>query len=1088
MKRNIFLLWILLVGGINSWSQETPLWMRYPSISPDGKTIVFNYKGNLFKVPATGGDAIPLTLSNSYDFNPVWSPDGKQIAFASDRHGNFDVFIVPVNGGNAKRLTYFSGREIPSGFTPDSKSILFEASIIDSKSSIQFPSGRFTELYMVDANGGRSKQILTSPAQMSVLSKDGNKILYQDRVGIENVWRKHHTSSTTRDIWIYDKTTAKHSKMTNFPGEDLNPVYSNDESSIYYLSEQDSKNINIFRMSVKEPGKTEKLTNYDINPVRFLSVSDNDRLCFAYDGGIYTMKKAEKPIKVEVKIAYDGLENMNEYKKMSSGVDEMSVSPNGKEIAFIIRGEVFVTSVEYNTTKQITNTPEQERSVSFSPDGKSVLYAAERNNSWSVYQTKIVNKDEELFSQATLLKEETVVATSNEEFQPAFSPDGKEIAYLENRTTLKVINLKTKQSREILSGKLNYSYSDGDQWYDWSPDSKWFLVQYSPHSLFMSDIALVDAQGNQKIVNLTGSGYSDNYPKWMLDGKMMIWFSDKQGYRSHGSWGSQSDVYGMFFTQEAYDEFNLSKEDFEILKKKKEEKEKDKEESEKDSKGKKSKKKDKDEEKDSQKPIKIELNNIKDRSVRLTINSSRISDAILTKDGEKLYYLTKFEKGYDLWVHKLRENETKLVSKLSGYGGSMQMDKDGKNLFLVSRGRILKFKTSDDSKKPVSYSAEMNLNKSAERKYMFDHVWRQAFEKFYVSDMQGVDWALYKKEYAKFLPYINNNYDFSEMLSEMLGELNASHTGSGYRYRSANGDVTASLAVFYDNSYNGDGLRIAEIIENSPLSKSELNIKKGDIIEKIDGNMIKSNEDYYHLFNHKAGKKVRLSLFDSKTNKRWEETVKPISIRGESQLLYKRWVKRQEKITEKLSGGRLGYVHVRGMNSSSYRDVYSKVLGEFWDKEAIVIDTRSNGGGWLHDDLVTLFSGKKYVNYVPREQEYGHDPMMKWIKKSILIVNQSNYSDAHGFPYAYKTLGIGKIVGMPVPGTMTAVWWESLQDNSIYFGIPQVGAKDMNGKYLENQQLEPDYKVENEFNEVSNGKDQQLEKAIKVMLNELDGK
>ena len=1089
MKRKILLLSFFVFLGIGIKAQDNPLWMRYPAISPDGNTIAFSYKGNLFKVSANGGTAIPLTLSNSYDYKPVWSPDGKSLAFASDRHGNFDVFVVPAKGGVAKRLTYFSGSEIPSGFTADSKSVLFEATIMDLNTSIQFPRRRFTELYIVPANGGRTKQLLTTPAQMSVFNKKGDKILYQDRVGIENVWRKHHHSSTTRDIWVYDKTADTHTKLTSFAGEDLNPVYSNDEKEIYYLSEQDGKNINIFKMSVAEPSKTQKLTAFDKNPVRFLSIANNDKLCYAYDGEIYTMEKGKEAVKVNIQIAFDGLENLEEYKKMSSGVQEMSVSPNGKEIVFVIRGEVYVTSVEYSTTKQITNTPEQERSVSFSPDGKAVLYAGERNDSWNIYQTKIVNKDEESFAQATILKEEVIVATDKEEFQPEFSPDGKEVAYLENRTTLKVINLASKQSRQILSGDLNYSYADGDQWYNWSPDGKWFLVHFSPHSLFMSDVALVDAQGNQKVTNLTASGYSDIKPKWMLDGKMMIWFNDQQGYRSHGGWGSYSDVYGMFFTQEAYDEFTLSKEEFEILKKKKEDKEKDKpKEDVKGEKAKESEKSDKKEQKDEVKPIKIELDGIKDRIVRLTINSSSISDAILTKDGEKLYYLTKFEKGFDLWEHKLRKNETKLVSKLSGYGGAMQMDKDGKNLFLVSDGKIMKFNTKDNSKKMVSYSAEMNLDKTAERAYMFNHVWRQMFEKFYVSDMQGVDWKYYKQEYAKFLPYINNNYDFAEMLSEMLGELNASHTGSGYRFRAPNGDATARLGAFYDENYQGDGLKIVEIIEKSPLEKSTSKIKAGNIIEKIDGQLIKANEDYFHLFNHKAGKKVRLSIVDPNTNKRWDETVKPISIGAERNLLYKRWVKRQEKITEKLSGGRLGYVHVRGMNSASYRDVYAKVLGEFWDKEAIVIDTRANGGGWLHDDLATLFSGEKYVNYVPREHNYGHDPMAKWIKKSILIVNESNYSDAHGFPYAYKTLGIGKIVGMPIPGTMTAVWWETLQDKSLYFGIPQVGTKDMNGNYLENQQLEPDYKVMNEFNKVSKGEDQQLEKAIDVILKELDNK
>ncbi len=1089
MKRKILLFLTLFFSGMHLFAQENPLWMRYPAISPDGNTIVFSYKGDLFKVSANGGNAIPLTVASSHEFMPVWSPDGKYIAFASDRYGNFDVFIMPANGGEAKRLTFYSSNELPSSFTADGKNVLFEATIMDAASNIQFPRRRFTELYMVSVENGSTKQLLTTPAQSASFNKAGNKILYQDRVGIENIWRKHHTSSTTRNIWIYDKDTDKHTKLTDYPGEDLNPVFSADESTIYYLSEQDSKNINVFKMSAANPEQKEKLTDYSENPVRFLTISDKDKLCFGYDGEIYTVEKGGKPVKVNIRIAYDGLKNLPEYKKMSSGISEMAVSPDGKQVAFIIRGEVYVTSTDYRTTKQITQTPEQERSVSFSPDGKAVLYAGERNGSWNIYQTKIVNEDEPNFANSTLLKEEVVIATPAEEFQPAFSPDGKEVAYLENRTTLKVVNLASKQTRTILDGKLNYSYADGDQWYQWSPDGKWFLVQYSPNTWADSDVGLVSSTGGQAPVNLTESGYNDTEPKWMMDGKMMIWFSDRQGYRSHGSWGSYSDVYGMFFTQDAYDEFKLSKEEYELLKEKKKEEEKDKKkESTTSKKGKKSKKDNEKEDKNKVEPIKIDLHNIEDRIARLTINSSSLSDAVLTKDGEKLYYLSRFEKGFDLWVHNLRKDETKLVSKLNGWGGSMQMDKDGNNIFLISGGQILKFSTKDNSKKNISYNAEMILDRAAERAYMFEHAWRQMYEKFYVKNMHGVDWEHYKKVYAKFLPYINNNYDFAEMLSEMLGELNASHTGSGYRHRDPNGDQTAKPALFFDENYSGNGLKIVEVIEKGPFDNAESKVKAGVILEKIDGKLIGGKEDCFRFLNHKAGKKVRFAFYNPADGKRWEEVVKPISIGAEQNLLYKRWVKREEEMVDKLSNGRLGYVHVRGMNSASFREVYSKVLGKFWNKEAIVIDTRANGGGWLHDDLATLFSGKRYVDYYPREQHYGHDPMAKWTKKSILLVNESNYSDAHGFPYTYKTLKIGKIVGMPVPGTMTAVWWETLQDNSLYFGIPQVGTKDLNGNYLENQQLEPDYKVWNDFDKMAKGEDQQLEKAVEVLLKELDEK
>lgn len=247
--------------------------------------------------------------------------------------------------------------------------------------------------------------------------------------------------------------------------------------------------------------------------------------------------------------------------------------------------------------------------------------------------------------------------------------------------------------------------------------------------------------------------------------------------------------------------------------------------------------------------------------------------------------------------------------------------------------------------------------------------------------------------------------------------------------------------------------------------------------------------DFFPLLNHKAGKPTLVSIYDPESGDRWDETIKPISFGQEYNLLYKRWVENRRLETERLSKGRIGYVHVRGMNSQSFREIYSEVLGKNYNKEAIIVDTRFNGGGWLHDDLATFLNGEQYASFWPRGHEnYGGEPINKWWKPSIVLIGEGNYSDAHGFPFAYRALGVGKTVGMPVPGTMTAVWWETLQDNSLYFGIPQLGVKDMDGNYQENMQFEPDIKVAQEYEVVITGRDQQLEKAVEVLLQDLGQK
>ncbi len=1060
---------------------DHPLWMRYPAISPDGNTIAFEYQGDIYTVPSAGGHATAIVTHDAYDFHPVWSPDGKWIAFASDRNGNFDVYVVPSVGGIAKRLTVHTAKEVPTCFTPDGKSVLFTASRMDDVKNVEFPSGFLPELYSVSIDGGLPKQILTTPAIDAQLDRSGSRILYHDLKGYESDWRKHHKSSVARDVWIFDTKTKKHTKLTTFEGEDRNPVWSTDESDVYYLSEK-SGSFNVWTMPLAHPEKPTQITSFEKHPVRFLSIArSTGLLCFGFDGEIYTVKgDGAKPSKISIEITPTEKSNSDKLTNMSWGATEFAVAPNGKEFAFIVRGDVFVASMDYETTKRITSTPEQERNISFSPDGRSLLYSSERDGSWKIYQTTIEHKDEPYFYAATTLKEEPVVATEKETFQPHYSPNGDEVAYLEERTILKVINLKSKETRTIMDGSHNYSYTDGDQYYEWSPDGKWFLVTFLDHNRWSSEVGLVDAEGKKPIVNLTNSGYDDVRPQWSADGKMMYWFSDRQGLRSHAGGFSESDVFGMYFTQAAFDHFKETRQELDLAKEREKEKEKDKpkdttkkEEPKKDTAAAKKK---------AIPPITIDLKNIEDRVARLTLNSNRLSDAVLSKDGERLYYLAPFAKGEALWVHKFREDETKILVRLWMPGGQLALDDEGKEVYVLNNGIISKVDTASGNERRMGYHAEMQLNTPEEREYLFEHVWRQTYKKFYVEDMQGVDWKFYKAAYQKFLPYINNNYDFAEMMSEMLGELNASHTGSGYRPSDPEGHSTAALGAFFDPNYSGNGLKIQEIIERGPLDRSGSKITNGTVIRKIDGQEITPAVDYALYLDRKIDKPVLLSLFNPAKDSTWEEIVKPTSRDWENELLYQRWVKSRREEVDSLSHGRIGYVHVRSMGDDSYRHAYSEILGREYETDGMIVDTRFNGGGWLHDELATLLSGKEYVKFFPRHQNLGSEPTGKWTKPSVLIVSESNYSDAHFFPWTYKTLGIGKIVGMPVPGTATAVWWETLQDNSLYFGIPQVGMLDMNGKYLENQQLVPDYIVNNDPESVAQGRDLQLEKAVEVLM------
>jgi Tol biopolymer transport system component/C-terminal processing protease CtpA/Prc len=1074
MKR---LLLLLATGCVSliGYAQEHPLWMRYPAISPDGQTILFSYRGDIYKVPATGGTAVPLTISEAYEFSPVWSHDGKYIAFASDRYGNFDVFVMPATGGEARRLTYHSMGEVPSSFSGDDKKVIFSTHRQDLSTNAQFPITLMSELYSVPVNGGKVSLVLPVPALGATVSSSGDKLIYEDLKGYESNWRKHHTSAIARDIWLYDMKAGKYSRLTKFNGEDRNPVFDSNDKDFYYLSEQGGS-FNIYKSSVQDPSTPTALTHFSKHPVRFLTRANDNTLCFGFDGEIYVRRGSGEPQKVPVHIAEDGRVVVERTLPVNGGLTEMKLSPNGKEIAFVFRGEIFVASVTGGVTKRITNTPWQERDVSFSPDGRNLVFAAEKDGSWNIYTESIIRKEEPYFYASTVLKEETVIATGAEEFQPAYSPDGKEVAYLEDRVTLKVVNLASKKSRIILPADKNYSYADGDQYYQWSPDGKWFLVQFGPPERVMTpEAGLIAADGKSAVINLTLSGYNDVNPKWAMGGKMVIWGSDREGALAQGGGSITADVFGMFLTKDGFDRFKLSKEDFDLLKEQEEKKEKDKKDD---------KKKDSaDKKKDSVKDIKIDWDNLTDRKLRLTTHTSNAADWLLSKDGEKLYYLTTFEKGYDLWVTELRSHETKLFAKLGVRYGGMELSKDGKSIFVLAEGKVRKIDAESGKAEPVAIDGEMALKEPEEKAYIFDHAWRQVKAKYYVVDMNGVDWDFYYTAYKKFLPYINNDYDFAEMLSEMLGELNVSHTGCRYSGNSQRGnDQTASLGILYDYSYTGAGLRITEVIDGGPLDKSASKIGPGTILEKIDGAAISDSIDHYSLLNRKADKLTLLSLYDPVTHARWEETAKPISMGEENQLLYNRWVKMRRKETDSLSGGKIGYIHVRSMNDASMRVVFEEALGRNIGKEALIIDTRFNGGGNIHEQLSDFLSGKKYFDIIPHGQYVGSEPSEKWVKPSIVLIGESNYSDAHLFPAAYKLKNIGKTLGMPIPGTGTFVWWETQIDPGLVFGMPMGGWRAPEGYFEEGHQMEPDIPVRNEPDVLSAGHDQQIAAAVKELL------
>ncbi len=1069
---------LLFAGAAVAGAQEqSPLWLRNVAISPDGAKIAFTFKGDIFTVPVSGGDARQITSNSAYDSSPVWSPDGTKIAFSSDRCGTDDVYIVDANGGTPRRLTTDSGKEVPVAFL-DNNTLMFITAGMPSPQSIRGSFG-YQLPYTIDVtvDSPRPKLYLSVPIREGV-SVSSSGVLYADRKGVEDVYRKHERSSGTADVWLYKNGDFK--QLTTFNGHDQNPVWAPDGKSFYYLSEEDGT-LNVYRAALDGSSK-KQLTHFAKHPVRGLSIAADGTLAFSWDGEIYTIKDGAEPAKVNIRVSADDYDSDLVKGLRSQGASSFAVSPDGSEIAIVIRGDIFVTSTKYQTTKRITNTAAQERCVEFSPDGRTLVYDSDRDGYWQLFTAKIKSDDEKSFAYATDIEETPLYKCFTSAQQPSFSPDGKKVAFLENRTILRVIDLKTKAVTTALDGKFNYSYSDGDVQFRWSPDSRWLLASYIGEGGWNNiDVALVKADGSQ-VVDLTESGFTDSNPKWAMDGKAITYETAKYGLKSHGSWGNTGDIMFMALDGEAWDAITMTEEEAALAEKveqdKKDGDKADKKDDKKSKKDDKKKKGDKAEE-EAVKPLNFELADRNYRKSRLTPSSAYIYDYYLSPKGDKLYYLAnQTEGGFSLFERDLRKGDTKVLAK--GMAGGLEADSKGENLFVMTQTGLTKVSLADGSTTPVEYSALYDRKPSQEREYIYDHMLRQVNDKFYDENLHGVDWDYYGQHYRQFLPYISNNRDFAILLSEILGELNASHTGGRY-YSNASFIPVASLGAFYDEDYAGNGLKVAEVLHRGPLSAKQVGVEAGDIILSIDGEEIQAGKDYNNLLEGKVGRKTLLKV--KKANgKEVSVKVKPISKAAERNLLYQRWVERNEAIVDSLSGGKVGYVHVQGMNTDSYNTAYDRILGKYRNCDAVIVDTRYNGGGWLHNDLAVLLSGKEYVRFTPRGRYIGSEPFSQWYKPSVMLVNESNYSDAHGSPYTYQALGLGDVVGAPIPGTMTAVWWETQIDPTLIFGIPQVTNSDLNGNALENHQLTPDVIIYNRPADIERGVDSQLEGAVKHLL------
>ena len=469
---------------------SNPQWMRSPAISPDGTQIAFTYRGQIWVVPTAGGEAIPLTERHYHSTNPVWSPDSELIAFGSDRFNASDVFVIPASGGPITRLTTHSAQELPIGFSPDGKDMLFWAGRIGSM-DVNFLDGLNGwyggQIYSVPVAGGRERLVMPVGGKQGHLSADGKFVAYPFFRSIEVEQRKRQISDSTTDIWIYDRAAKIHKQLTTHRGNERDPVFSADGNYVFFTSEmpvggsakpdERGTTFNVWRQATADGSAPEQLTFHKNLAVRGLSLSNDGTLAYGYDGEIWRLSPgAKEPEKVSVRIRQGTLLEGAAYVNLNVQVKETVVSPNGMELAIVARGDVFAVSTATGMVRQITNTPQEERSVNFSPDGRHLVYAAERNGDWDLFETQLVREGDKTFVDAGELKEVTVLDTSSDVLQPVYAPTGDRISYRDDRNSLRVLTLATGESTEVLPDSYTYSYVEGDQSQAWSPDGRYIVT------------------------------------------------------------------------------------------------------------------------------------------------------------------------------------------------------------------------------------------------------------------------------------------------------------------------------------------------------------------------------------------------------------------------------------------------------------------------------------------------------------------------------------------------------------------------------------------------------------------------------------
>jgi len=1051
-----------MINSITDSNSQSVPYLRFPSPSPDGNTIAFSYAGDIFIVSSDGGEARQITSHTAYDDSPKFSPDGKYLAFTSKRTGNGDIYVISLENGSLKRLTYHDAMDTLGCWSPDGGWLYF--------SSDRDVMGMAS--YKVNIGGGTPIRTAFAPYESHynlAISPDGKTLAFNNNGA--PWWRRGPHPSATSDIWLVSETpgTLDYKKITNHPGRNLHPMWRND--CIYFVSDR-NENENIWCKSLAD-GETKQITHFEDGRLLRASISyDGNWIVFERDFKIWKLNTNSGEAEfVGIRVKSDQKTNPISHKSYSSDIHEFTLSPDSKKIAFAVRGEIFAVSSEKGGDAfRVTETHFRESQLCWHPNSKKLVYVSDRFGDNEVFLFNFVTREEVRLTDSSATKS-----------MPKFSPDGKYISFFHGRKEVHLMDVESKEIRPFIRGLFLWGVGAPSSYY-WSPDSKWiaFIAQDKNYfsNLYVQNIEEEEARQISFLGNISGGGVI-----WSSDGKFII-FNTGQ-YRAE-SQIARVDLKPLPST--------FKEDEFDKLFEEEEEKPEspdavDKEHSE-DEQGKTEKKKDEEKE-----PVEIQFKDIKHRLSLLTHFKQNANALAISPDSKTLIFKAAMTGKENLWSLLLEPDKKseppKQLTSTSGEKGSVYFIPDGKKIYYLDGRKIQHRPLPDGDIKGLSVKAEFDVDFHLEKMQMFEEAWRLIRDHFYDASFNGSDWLNIRDKFRPAIIGVQNQADFRNITSLMLGELNASHLGCGGGGGSNN---TGYLGVTFDQSeltLSGH-CKITEILSNAPIHLAKEPINVGEYILSINGEILNGTKNFYELMHRKAGKRLTLKVNDKPEMEGAREVnVQPVNGGTINNLRYKNWVQENSKYVDRISNGRLGYVHIRGMNYDNFVQFQADLDAEAHNKEGVIVDVRFNGGGHIASFILDVLQRRAYTisSYrgevsTPSTNLAGNRLLDK---PTILVQNEHSGSNAEMFSEGYRRLGLGKVVGMPSAGAVIWTWDWKLLDGSN-FRLPRMRVSTLTGENLEGTSRSVNFQVKRPLGEATANRDSQLDVAVEKLLQQIDNR